>query len=79
MNTLKTEFQFYIDNQEKLVKKYDRKFIVIKGKEVLGAYDNEDTAIIETLKKHKPGTFMVHKVGPGKENYTQTFHSRVAM
>ena len=79
MDALKTEFQFYIDNQKELVEKYDGKFIVIKGEEVLGDYDDEDTAIIEALKEHKPGTFMVHKVGPGKENYTQTFRSRVVI
>ena len=79
MNALKTEFQFYIDNQEKLVKKYDGKFIIIKGEEVLGDYDDEDAAIVEALKKHKPGTFMVRRVGPGKENYTQTFRSRVVI
>ena len=79
MHALKTEFQFYINNQEELVEKYDGKFIVINGEEVLGDYDNEDTAIIETLKEHKPGTFMVHEVGPGEENYTQTFRSRVVI
>ena len=79
MDALRTEFQFYIDNQKELVEKYEGKFIVIKGDEVLGDYDNEDAAIAETLKKHKPGTFMVHKVGPGEENYTQTFRSRVVI
>ena len=79
MDALKTEFQFYINNQEELVEKYDGKFIIIKGEKVLGDYDDEDTAIIETLKEHKPGTFMVHKVGPGEENYTQTFRSRVVI
>jgi len=33
---------------------------------------------METSKKFELGTFLVQKVEPGTESYTQTFHSRVA-
>lgn len=74
---LEKEFQFYLDNQEEMVTKYDGKFIVIKGGEVLGAYDDELSAITETRKAHEIGTFLVQEVSKGKNAYTQTFHSRV--
>jgi len=74
---LEEEFDYYVEHQDELVKKYLNKFIVIKGKEVIGAYDSEITAIEETKKIHKLGTFMVKKCLPGKESYTHTFHSRV--
>lgn len=35
-------------------------------------------AVSETKKAHELGTFLVQKVAPGTEAYTQTFHSRVA-
>jgi hypothetical protein len=76
-NPLQKEFQFYLDHQDELVKKYDGKFIVIKGGKVLGAYDDELTAITETEKSEKIGTFLVQKVSKGESAYTQTFHSRV--
>ncbi|MEI7532871.1 MAG: DUF5678 domain-containing protein [Verrucomicrobiae bacterium] len=75
---LKSDFKFFLEHQKELVKKYNGKYIAIKGGVVLGAYESELTAIQETAKKHKIGTFLVQYVEPGEESYTQTFHSRVA-
>ena len=75
---LEKEFQYYLDNQEELVKKYDGKFIVIKNCNVIGVFDDELKAIEETSKKEELGTFLVQKCEPGTESYTQTYHSRVA-
>ena len=74
---LEKEFQYYLDNQDELVKKYNGKFVVIKDCAVLGAYDDELEAIKETSKEHELGTFLVQKCEPGSESYTQTFHARV--
>ena len=76
--SLTDDFEFYLAHQDEIVEKYDGKFIVIKDGEVLGAYDDELTAIAETQKTHKLGTFLVQRVSPGTDDYTQTFHSRVA-
>ncbi len=78
MTNLEKEFQYYIDNQEDLVQKHKGKFLVIKGQEIIGAYDSEMEAIEETSKNHELGTFLVQKCEPGSESYTQTYHSRVA-
>ncbi len=78
MKPLEKEFHYFLKHQEELVEKYRGKFIVIKNDEVLGAYDNELQALEEITKKYKLGTFLVQKCEPGKEVYTQTFHSRVA-
>ncbi|OGT78422.1 MAG: hypothetical protein A3I78_03285 [Gammaproteobacteria bacterium RIFCSPLOWO2_02_FULL_56_15] len=72
------EFQFYIDHQADLVKRHNGKYVVIVENEVIGIYDDELTAINETRKEHEMGFFLVQKVEPGKDSYTQTFHSRVA-
>jgi len=74
---LQKEFQFYLDHQDEMVAKYEGRFIVIKGGEVLGAYDDELSAIGETQKSHELGTFLVQEVSKGTSAYTQTFHSRV--
>jgi Family of unknown function (DUF5678) len=75
---LDKEFKYYLDNQADLVAKYRGKFVVIREDQVVGAYADEVEAVMETSKKFELGTFLVQKVEPGSESYTQTFHSRVA-
>jgi hypothetical protein len=74
---LEKEFQYFLDNQAELVKKYNGKIVVIKDGSVIGVFDSELEAVKETSKKHELGTFLVQKCEPGNESYTQTFHSRV--
>ena len=78
-NPLEKEFQFFLDHQDDLVKKYNGRFVVIKSGKVIGDYAEEVDAIRETAKDHELGTFLVQKCEPGRESYTQTFHSRVAV
>ena len=73
---LQKEFEYYLANQAEMVEKYDGKFIVIKDCKVLGVFDNELTAITESQKEHKLGTFLIQKVTPGDTAYSLTFHSR---
>ena len=75
---LEKEFKYYLAHQEELIKKYNGKFVVIKGIKMLGAYDSVEEAIKETTKIHKLGKFLVQKCEPGSSAYTQVFHSRVA-
>ena len=74
---LEKEFQYYLDHQDELVSKHNGKIIVIKNQKVLGVYDSDMEAINATKKDHEVGTFLVHECGPGEENYTRRFHSRV--
>lgn len=74
---LEKEFNYYLENQQKLVEQYHGKFIVIKNCKVIGVYDNELEAIEKTSKKEQLGTFLVQKCEPGSDSYTQTYHSRV--
>lgn len=76
--SLENEFKFYLKNQDDLVKQYLGKFVVIKNEQVIGAYDDEVEAIRQTVPHHELGTFLVQKCEPGSENYSETFHSRVA-
>ena len=74
---LEKEFQYYLDNQKELVKRYNGKFIVIKNDSVIGAYNSHSEAYNETLKKEELGTFLIQHCLPGNEAYSRTFHSRV--
>lgn len=75
---LKKEFEWFLKHQGELVEKYNGQVVVIKNREVIGVYKDEVSAVTETRKLHEIGTFLVQRVEPGKEAYTQTFHSRVA-
>ncbi len=74
---LQKEFDFYLANQKELVEKYNGKVIAIKGQKVIGVYDNVISAIQGSQIHHDLGTFLVQKVEPGSDSYTQTYHSRV--
>ena len=76
MVKLEKEFQYYLQNQDKLVAMYNGRYIVIKDDEILGDYDTEIEAIRETSEKYALGTFLVQKCEPGSSSYTQTYHSR---
>lgn len=74
---LKPEFDYYRENQAELVARYDGRYVVIKGREVLGDYESLAKAVAATTQHHAIGTFLVQKVSPGTDDYTMTFHSRV--
>jgi len=75
---LKKEFQYYLDNQNDLIKKYNGKVIVIKNGAVIGAYNSDAEALEETTQTYELGTFLVQKCEPGDNSYKQTYYSRVA-
>jgi len=69
------ELQYFIDNQERLVAEYRGKTLVIRGDEVVGAYDNALDAYVEAAAKYEPGTFMVQPCVEGSDAYTVTITS----
>lgn len=79
MNNLQEDFEYYLKNQEDLVKKYEGKYLVIKDKKVIDAYDTELAAYESATKQFKAGTFLIQPCMPGEESHTQTFYSRVGI
>jgi len=69
------EYEFYKKNKEELVKKYTNKYIIIKDDKILGAYGDIESAMNETLKEHKAGTFLLKQAIAGDD--TVIFRSRV--
>ena len=47
------DFAWYLENKDNLLSNndYNGKYLVIKNKEVIGAYTNEDDAIFKTLEQ----------------------------
>jgi len=74
--SFKTESKTFEKKRAFLAKNYLGKFAIVKGKIILGVFDDEVTAIITTERVHERGTFMVKEicfVDP-----VAHFHSRVA-
>ncbi len=74
---LSSEFAYYRAHQEELVREHRGKVIVIKDQRVIGVYDDQVQAVQASRRAHELGTFLVQRVEPGEEAYSQTFHSRV--
>ena len=72
-NMLDAEFQYYLDNQDEIVKSYNGKVVVIRDNRVVDAYDSRKEAYFESIKKYGKGTFLLQLCTPGKEAYTINF------
>lgn len=74
---LEKEFQYYLQNQEELVKQYNGKIIVIVDEKVVNSYPDNKTAYLASVKIYKPGTFLIIRCTPGDESYTIHQRSRI--
>jgi hypothetical protein len=74
---LDKEFKYYLENQNELLKKYNNRFVVVVGEEVVGDYDTFEDAYFKSKEKYKLGTFLIQKCSEGDKDYTEIFHSRV--
>lgn len=74
---LEEEYKYYIDNKDSLIKKHNKKFVVIKENEVIGVYSTREKALEETIKEHELGSFLIQKVSKNEEEQIQRFSSRV--
>ncbi len=73
---LDKEFQYYLDNQNELVKKYEGKYLIIKNNAVVDVFDTKDEAYFEGEKKYELGTFLIQYCTRGNVFFTQTFYSQ---
>jgi len=65
------ELQYYNSHKEQLREKYSGKHIVIAEEQVVGVYDNAETAFSETSKTISPGLFMIREIPENIEDEVQ--------
>lgn len=53
------EYLWYKEHEVELMKRYFGRYIVIKDKQVIGDYGTWKLARQQTVKDHKPGTFII--------------------
>lgn len=75
--SLEKEYNYFLKNKESLLKKYENKFIVIVGEDIIESFDSQDDALREASKKYSLGSFLIQKVSKGEEDVSQKFFSMV--
>ncbi len=73
---LDEELQFFIRDQDSLVRQYRGKTLAIKDQKVIGVYPSPLDALIETEKMFPIGTFLIQICEPGPEAYTITISTQ---
>ncbi len=61
---LDKDIKFYRENKEKLREQYMGKYIVIRNRKVLGAYDTHAEAYEKSIQHNDVGTFIIEHVKP---------------
>ena len=59
---LVSEFKYYRTNYGRLREKYSNKYIVIKGKRIIGIYNSHADAFEGTIKNEALGTFLIQQI-----------------
>lgn len=78
MSRFDTELGFYLEHQAEFFDQYPHKFLVFKGRELLGVYESMVDAVARTSETHPIGTFFVQECESPSISTIQTFHSRVS-
>lgn len=68
----KQDFDWFVDNYQKLYKKYGHKFLAIKNKEILGSYSSIPDAIDELSTTYKLGTYIIQECTDDDSAYRTT-------
>ena len=69
------ELNFFMENQEALVREHGGETLVLRGREILGVYPTALTAYLEAQKNYELGTFMIQPCMAGLEAYSITVTS----
>ena len=65
---LDRQYQYYQNNREKLLKKYDGQFIVIHNEKVVDSFGSERDAYIYSVQHFKIGTFFIKEISSDKQD-----------
>lgn len=74
---IKDLFQYYLRNQDQLLKEYNGKYLVITKDGVAGSYDSEVDGYYAAKEQFGLGNFIIQLCTPGDEAYSQQFFSPI--
>ena len=77
MSTQSEDFKWFVNNHDRLVNKYNGKYVVIRRKKVITSSDTLMQGVEKALAMgHKLGTFIVQLCTEGENGYTVHVYSR---
>jgi hypothetical protein len=65
-----TEFNFFIENQERLVQQHGGKVLVIEGKSIAGVFETAGEAFENLKSENRLGKAMIQPCLPGRDAFT---------
>lgn len=68
----KSDFDFFIENYQHFYKQYGHKFLAIKDKEILGAYNSVTDAIGDLTPKYEVGSYIIQECTGDESAYRTT-------
>lgn len=68
-----SDFKWFVENYDALYQQYGHKFLAIKNKKVLGAYNGYGPALEDIGKEYQLGTFIVQECNGDASGYTASF------
>lgn len=71
-NDRKTDFNFFIENYQEFYQKYGHKFLAIKNKNILGAYNSVLDAINSLTPKYETGSYIIQECTGDDSAYRTT-------
>lgn len=66
------DFDYFIQNYKELYKQYGHKFLAIKDKKVLGAFDSVPDAISQLSKEYEIGSYIIQECTDDDSAYRTT-------
>jgi hypothetical protein len=70
---LEKEFEYFKKNRELLIKKYNKKYIVIVSETVVDVYENRMKALKSSASKYGLGNFLIEYCTDDMSYYNWTF------
>lgn len=68
----KIDFDFFVEKYQELFEKYGHKFLAIKNKEILGAYESVVEAIDDLAPTHEVGSYIIQECTGDESAYRTT-------
>ncbi|MDR0823263.1 MAG: hypothetical protein LBN20_05760 [Endomicrobium sp.] len=75
---INNNFAYFSKNMPMFYKKYGHKFLAIKDKKVIGAYDSENDALKNTLQTEKLGSFLIQECFKNQQEAIYHFQGNVS-
>lgn len=72
---MREDYDWFVDNYKKLQRLYGNCILLIKGKKVIGVFDNAGSALREALEKYNYGDFIIQECSADHDAYMATITS----